>query len=333
MAAALPAARGLFSQMQLALRTDSKHCINLSKGVHAALDDFRYLHKDIANRPTRLQEIVPLDPVMTKYNDTSGFACGGVVIPNNTAVSRNKKCNPILLRASFPKAIQKRLVSSKNPTGDVTNSDLELVAGIVSNDAAAQNFDIRERTVHSNTDNTPTVFWMRKGSTTTSNAPAYLLRAHQALHQRFHRYVHRIDFVKGEHNDISDIPSLKPHWSDEELLTYFNLHYPQPLPWKIWTPPKEMMSCMTSCLLRKTFPRESLLRQPTASGFTGAIGRNSAASYPSIPFSRGAKTQSSYSKSLPGDTARVPYPISGKPYVRTQSIMPYGLLAKRASVW
>ena len=130
MAAALPAARGLFSQMQLALRTDSKHRINLSKGVHAALDDFRYLHKDISNRPTRLQEIVPLDPVLTKYHDASGFACGGVVIPNNTAVSRNKKCNPILWRASFPKAIQKRLVSFKNPKGDVTNSDLELVAGI-----------------------------------------------------------------------------------------------------------------------------------------------------------------------------------------------------------
>jgi len=150
MAAALPAARGLFSQMQLALRTDTKHRINLSKGVHAALDDFRYLHQDIANRPTRLQEIVPLDPVLTKFHDSSGFACGGVVIPNNTAVSRNKKCNPILWRASFPEAIQKRLVSSENPNGDINNSDLELVAGIVSNDAAAQNFDIRERTVHSN---------------------------------------------------------------------------------------------------------------------------------------------------------------------------------------
>lgn len=332
MAAALPGARGLFSQMQLALRTDSKHRINLSKGVHAALDDFRFLHKDIANRPTKMQEIVPLDPVLSKYHDASGFACGGVVIPNNTAVSRHKDCNPILWRASFPKSIQKRLVSFKNPTGDITNSDLELVAGIVSNDAAAQNFDIQERTVHSNTDNTPTLFWMRKGSTTTNSAPAYLLRA-QALHQRFHRYVHRIDFIKGEHNDISDIPSRKPHWSDEELLTYFNLHYPQSLPWKMWTPPPEMMSCMTSCLLRKTFPKESLLRQPIASSFTGAIGSNSAAAYPSTPFSRGAKTQSSSSKSMPGDIERVPYPISGKPYVRTPSIMPYGLLAKRASVW
>jgi len=134
-------------------------------------------------------------------------------------------------------------------------------------------------------------------------------------------------------HDISDIPSRKPHWSDEELLTYFNLHYPQSLPWKIWTPPPEMMSCMTSCLLRKTFPRESLLRQPKASSFIGTIGSNSAAAYPSIPFSKPAKTRFSYSKSMPEDTKRVPYPISGRPYVRHQSKMPYGLLAKRASVW
>ena len=107
MAVALLGARGLFSQMQLALRTDSKHRINPSKGVRAALDDFRYLHKDIANRPTRLQEIVPLDPVAEKYHDASGFACGGCVIPNNTARSRNDECSPIVWRASFPEAIQK----------------------------------------------------------------------------------------------------------------------------------------------------------------------------------------------------------------------------------
>jgi hypothetical protein len=35
----------------------------------------------------------------------------------------------------------------------------------------------------------------------------------------------------------------------------------------------------------KTFPRELLLRQPTASSFTGAIGSNYASAYPSIPFS------------------------------------------------
>ena len=100
-----------------------------------------------------------------------------IVIPNTTAVSQNKECNPSLWPASFPKSIQKRLISSKNPNQNITNSDLELVSGIIFNDAAAQNFDIQEQTVHSNTDNTPTLSWTRKGSTNTSNATAYLLRA------------------------------------------------------------------------------------------------------------------------------------------------------------
>ena len=134
MAAVLPCALGLFSQKQLALRTNSKHRINLSKGVHAALDDFLFLHKDIANRPTMIQEIVPLDHVLSKYHNALGFACGSVVIPNNTAVSQHKDCNPILWRSSSPKSMQKRLVSFKNPTGDIPNSDLELVTGIFSND-------------------------------------------------------------------------------------------------------------------------------------------------------------------------------------------------------
>lgn len=332
MSAALPGARGLFSQMQLALSTESKHRINLSKGVHAALDDFRYLHQDIANRPTRLQEIVPLDPVVVKYHDASGYAAGGVVIPTDTAVSRNEQNNPILWRATFPEDIRKRLVSTDNPKGDITNSDLELASGVISNEAAAQNFDIRERTVHSNTDNTPTLFWLRKGSTTTANAPAHLLRA-QALHQRFHRYVHRIDFVRGEHNDISDIPSRKTDWSDEKLLTYFNLHYPQPLPWKIWTPPPELLSCMAMCLRRKPFPRESLLRQPPTSNGTGATGPSIAPQYPSTHFSKSSKTKSSGSVSMLMHTERVPYPISGAPYARNPLKMPYGRLAKRSSAW
>jgi hypothetical protein len=154
---------------------------------------------------------VLLDPGLTWYQDGLGFAYSGVIIPNYTAFSCNKECNPICWQLSFPKSIQKRLVSFKNPKGDRTNSDLELVSGIVSNDAAAQTFDMQERKVHSNTDNTPTLFWMRKVSITTSIAPAYPLRA-QALHQWFHRYVHHIDFIKGEHNDISNIPSHSSHW-------------------------------------------------------------------------------------------------------------------------
>jgi hypothetical protein len=76
--------------------------------------------------------------------------------------------------------------SWSNPTGTITNSDLELAGTIIEHEAIVQNWDVRERTVRVCTENTPTEAWQRKGSVTTTAAPAYLLRL-QSIHQRFHR--------------------------------------------------------------------------------------------------------------------------------------------------
>ncbi len=48
MSLAIPGARGLFSQLQSALQLEKKGRIALRKGVHAALDDFRWLQHDLA---------------------------------------------------------------------------------------------------------------------------------------------------------------------------------------------------------------------------------------------------------------------------------------------
>jgi len=65
MSIALPGARGLFSILQEQLRhalPDGR--IRLTPMVHGVLDDFRLLHRDLAYRPTRLQELVPLQPTV-----------------------------------------------------------------------------------------------------------------------------------------------------------------------------------------------------------------------------------------------------------------------------
>ena len=54
MSLALPGAHNLFSHMQLALVNCLGQRIALKKGVHHALDDFRHLFEDVANRPTRI---------------------------------------------------------------------------------------------------------------------------------------------------------------------------------------------------------------------------------------------------------------------------------------
>jgi hypothetical protein len=129
--------------------------------------------------------------------------------------------SPIVWRTKFDPAITADLVSWTNPHGRITNSDLELAGSLLHHEAAAQCFDVRERTILSKTDNTPTLFWQRKGSTTSTGAPAYLLRA-QALHQRHHRYIPRHDFIAGITNQMGDDASRLHNLSDDQFLTHFN---------------------------------------------------------------------------------------------------------------
>ena len=78
---ALPGSRGLFSQMQEALRHVNDKRVTLTWGVNEALADFQWLAKDMDSRPTRLFELVPLTPTLYGYHDYSGRMCGGVVLP------------------------------------------------------------------------------------------------------------------------------------------------------------------------------------------------------------------------------------------------------------
>ena len=110
---------------------------------------------------------------------------------------------PILWHLPFPPYIQDALVSWDNPTGSVTNSDLELTASIAHQDVLINTFDLQERTIHTGSDNTPMVFWQSKGSTTTTKAPARLLWL-QALHQQHHHYCPQFSHIPGPVNTMVD---------------------------------------------------------------------------------------------------------------------------------
>ena len=72
MSLALPGSRGLFSQMQEALRHVNGKRFTLTWGVHEALSDFQWLAEDMASRPTCLFNLVPLTPTLDGYHDSSG---------------------------------------------------------------------------------------------------------------------------------------------------------------------------------------------------------------------------------------------------------------------
>ncbi|EJK56345.1 hypothetical protein THAOC_23791 [Thalassiosira oceanica] len=81
MSLALPGARHLFSHMQHALATKLKGRVSLRKGVHDALDDFRWMLDNLASRPTRIAELVPLLSSAEGHHDASGTGAGGIWFP------------------------------------------------------------------------------------------------------------------------------------------------------------------------------------------------------------------------------------------------------------
>ena len=345
MALALPGARGLFSHLQQVLHSRQGTRLRLTPSFHQALADFRWLHDSLHSRPTRLYELVPTTPCVVGTHDASGLGAGGVWLPHPTTTPRTAPLHcapgtdapptaavPVLWRVPFPPDIGAQLRSFDNPHGRLNNSELELLGAVLHDEVAAQCFDVRERTVRSDTDNLATLFWYRRGSITTSSPTATLLRQH-ALHQRFHRYLSIKDYVPGVDNSLADDASRLWHLDDNELLTYFNSRYPQPLPWHIYHLRPAIVSSAISALHKQPSPLASFLQMPPPPRPIGACGTPTAPPYPSIlPFTT-SKTLSLSSKSSPSAIALVPStPVSG-PCAAGLWRAPYAALAKRLPVW
>ena len=333
MSIALPGARHLFSHMQSALQTEKGGRIALRHGVHQALEDFRWIAKDISSRPTRIQEIIPLNPSVMGDHDASGAGAGGVWFPTPTLDSRvSTSAPPILWRFEWPKEVQEQLITEANPHGTITNSELELAGGLLHLEAAAQCFDVRERTLLSRTDNLATLFWQRKGSATTIKAPSFLLRQF-GIHQRYHRYVPRHDYISGPSNPLADDASRLFHMSDSEFLHYFNTTYPQSKSFHYWTPSKQLTSAVISALLRKACKPESLLVVPPPSKPSGKSGSPSPLTWASTPFSKPSRTKYTSYKSSPNEFDLANF----QPAAVTSSLdrlkITYGQLDRRTNCW
>ena len=335
MSIALPGSRGLFSHMQNALRLKDKGRIKLSHGVHTALDDFRWIQRSLAERPTRLQELVPLPPTVTGPHDASGIGAGGCLFPSPSAISRHPfNSAPVVWRIQWPESVKRELVTTLNPTGSITNSDLETAGALLQKEAAVQCFDVRERTVLSKTDNLCTLFWSRKGSTTTSSVPAHLLRL-MSIHQRFHRYIPRWDYLPGKLNVIADDSSRLFNLTNAEFLHHFNTVYPQTKCYQLWIPSPGIISTVISALLRQSCKKESLLLAPNMPMLSGKNGQPSPVNWASTPFSRPSKTKYQSSKYLLSESDQAHSPSISKIKASADEVLriTYGQLAKRPLHW
>ena len=227
MSLALPGARNLFSHMQLALEHKFGQRITLKKEVHHALNDFRHLFQDIANRPTWIAELVPLLASAIGHHNASGAGAGGVwFVPSHIDRRLGYTTNPIVWHVEWPDSIKRQLITTENPNGTISNSDLEFAGVLLHLQALVQYCDVQERTIFSKTDNLNALFWQQKGSATTNACPSHLLRLF-GLHQRFHRYVPRFDYLSGPSNPLADALSRLFNLPNNALLTHLKSLFPQ----------------------------------------------------------------------------------------------------------
>ena len=128
--------------MQHALTACTGTLISLTKGVHQALSDFDWILNDIASRPTRIAELVPMLSSAEGHHDASGEGAGGVWFPAPHLAPRHGfDDRPLLWRLQWPQDIIDSLVTEDNPHGTISNSDLKLDGGLLHLEAIAQVFD------------------------------------------------------------------------------------------------------------------------------------------------------------------------------------------------
>jgi hypothetical protein len=270
MAITIPAAIGLFSVLQEAL-TNKSPCgkrVRLTKHTQEFLADFKWIALDVSLRPTQINGIVPdTRPSTQGAGDAYKKGMGGV----HFFPLQNGQLLPLLWRATWPQKIQDRLVSHDNESGDVTNSEYELAASVAQFDVLAQCVDIHQHTVHNLSDNSATVAWQRKIATSTIGTVRYLLQL-QAPHQRHHRYFALHDFIPGIVNVMADRCSRMFHLTDTELLSYFNSHFPQTMPWQLYQLRKETSSALISTLCRRKPKLALLLNEPRQRMRIGSSG-------------------------------------------------------------
>ena len=328
MSAALPGSRGLFSVLQATLSKGDKHRVRLNRHVFDVISDFRLLVDSVAQRPTRLRELVPVSPSDTGACDACRVGMGGVWFD-----ALDPMAHPLVWRAEFPAHIQLSLITAECPRGTLSISDLELAGIIAHKDILAQARHVHERTLWVAGDNRASVSWATKGSSTSTAARAYLLRL-DALHQRAHRYVARHHYLPGTLNRMADDASRLWHLSDAALLTHFNSHYPQTVCWELRHLAPQMGSSLIGALSRQRCTPASLRSATVPFTPHGASGRNFVSGSASTPHSpQSPATRYLFSNSSPIGTATAASPAAHTRSVLAQWRTPSEAWGRRSPGW
>jgi hypothetical protein len=300
----LPMGKSLLSPAFAAMRNDPASII-ITQFLKQCLQDWITLLQRISLRPTHVRELVMSSPSFMGYVDACAFGAGGVWF------SGQSNLEPTVWRVQFPAYIVANLISEKNPTGQLTNSDLEM-AGLLCQWLVLECIaphSLQYNTIGIFSDNTPTVAWANKLTSSSSTVASYLVRA---LAIRLH--VKQANTVTtheaGATNQMADVSSRSTRLaaytqSSAPFLTIFSSQFPLPQGqcWKEFHLPPKWLSRVMSCLRGKPLPMAQWTTLPNDvknTGETGVITVNAGATHLSSPPTPHSNVASSSLPSLLG---------------------------------
>jgi hypothetical protein len=320
-------AHHLFSILQHAQQHPRQGRIRLTTLVKTVLCDWLHLAAVAVELPVPLHTLVPHAPSILATTDASKSGMGGFWLAGTGPSTAN-----CLWRQPFPAAIQERLITLNNPTGTLTNSDLELAAIITGAQLAARHYGGQHPNIVIATDNTPALAWVSKGSTTSTAAPAFLLH-YLAQLRRAHKFTLNPVFTSGLTNQVADCCSRLFHLSDDNFLEYMNDTFPVQPSWTLVTPPTATTSCVNLALSKRLLPLASptLAEAPMKHhGTSGVPSAKTCILTPSLP---NLTIPSPSSRYFPTDIAKAQWLPPGLRSVLEQWRVPFVPWGRRSPHW
>jgi hypothetical protein len=258
--------------------------------------------------------------------DASGVGVGGFwTTPHSDQPA-------MVFRHKFPDHISANLISTQNPSGMLTNSNFELAALVLGSGVLASHATLNHSHIWCASDNTPAVAWCQRGSPSSKNPNAYLLRWLASL-CRAHTFVLRPVSVPGHSNVVADFCSRSFDLSEQDFLDQLQHRFPTARGWKLVHPPQSMISEMTSALSCTRLPWDNATpgqRQPVTFGTSGST---SVPASQWIPSSCPYQTKSLCYKYLPIATAAGSYLPAALKSAAARWATPFVPLGRRLPTW
>jgi len=258
----------------------------LTNAARQAIKDWITLLPVAMKHPTPCKDLVPAPADFLGYCNAWQAGAGGVWF------GLAKKLPPIIWRVEFSPEIHRQVVMQNNPTGSISNLDLEMTGLLLQWIVLESVTKLAHAHVACWCDNTPTVAWATKLLSTKAIKAAQILRILALC--MLHCCVSPLTMlhIAGDTNKMADFVSrlLQEFPNPNVFLTEFTkwFHLPQDASWNLFRLPNATVGCCQqrhrgwSCVIDSC--NEGALLE--------ALGNLCSLQSQSIPSKHGSKTTS-----------------------------------------